>query len=154
MSKALQRLEELGLKLPDFNTKGGNYALFKRYDNLIYTAGQVSLEDDVLLYRGTVGVDIDLQTAQNAAQVCALNLLAIANAACDGELDRLRVIKVNGYVKCLPAFEQQAKVLDGASNLFISVFGEDRGSHARAAVGVAALPRGASVEVEAVFAID
>lgn len=154
MSKALERLNALGFELPSFNTKGGNYAMFKRFGNTIYTAGQVSLKNDVLLYRGTVGVDIDLETAQAAAQVCALNLIAIANAACDGDLDRVRVMKVNGYVKCLPAFEQQAKVLDGASNLLISVFGEERGSHARAAVGVAAIPRGAPVEVEAVFVID
>lgn len=154
MSQVLQRLTDLGFKLPRFNTKGGNYAMFKRHGNLIYTAGQVSLENDVLLYRGTVGVDLDVEAAKAAAQVCALNLIAIANAACDGDLDRIRVMKVNGYVKCLPAFEQQAKVLDGASNFFISVFGEERGSHARAAVGVSALPRGAPVEVEAVFVID
>ena len=91
---------------------------------------------------------------QAAARVCALNLLSIANEASDGQLDRIRVLKVNGYVKCLPSFEQQAKVIDGASNLFIALFGQERGGHARAAVGVAAIPRGAPVEVEAIFAID
>ncbi|HDS0916456.1 TPA: RidA family protein [Pseudomonas putida] len=154
MSKVLEKLAAMGLELPAFNTRGGNYVLYTRFGNLIYTAGQVSLKDDVLQYKGTVGVDLDLETAQAASRVCALNLLSIANHASEGKLDRLRVLKVNGFVKCLPSFEQQAKVVDGASDLFVELFGAERGAHARAAVGVAALPRGAPVEIEAVFAIE
>jgi enamine deaminase RidA (YjgF/YER057c/UK114 family) len=154
MSSVLEKLAALGLELPKFNTRGGNYQLYTRFGNLIYTAGQVCLQNDVLLYKGTVGTEIDIETAQAAARVCALNLLSIANEASDGQLDRIRVLKVNGYVKCLPDFEQQAKVIDGVSNLFVELFGQERGGHARAAVGVAAIPRGAPVEVEAIFAID
>lgn len=154
MSQVLQKLAALGLQLPKFNTRGGNYQLYTRFGNFIYTAGQVSLQDDRLLYKGTVGAEIDLETAQAAARVCALNLLSLAYHACDGQLDRVRVLKVNGYVKCLPGFESQAAVIDGASNLFVELFGQERGGHARAAVGVAALPRGAPVEIEAVFAIE
>ncbi|HDS0916520.1 TPA: RidA family protein [Pseudomonas putida] len=154
MDAILQRLAQLGLTLPAFNTRGGNYVQFTRHDNLVFAAGQVCLVDDVLKYQGTVGVEVTLEQAQDAARLCALNLIAIAHAAADGELDRVRVLKVNGYIKCLPEFTQQAKVLDGASNLFIELFGQERGGHARAAIGVTALPRGAPVEVEAVFAID
>lgn len=154
MSKALERLQALGLALPDFNTRGGTYVQFRRHGDLVFAAGQVCLVDDVLQYQGTVGVDVTIEQAQDSARLCALNLLAIANAAVDGELDRVRVVKVNGYVKCLPEFTQQSKVIDGASDLFIHLFGQERGGHARAAIGVAALPRGAPVEVEAVFAID
>lgn len=154
MSNTLERLKALGLMLPDFNKRGGTYVQFRRYGDLIFAAGQVCLVNDVLQYQGTVGVDVSIEQAQDSARLCALNLLAIANAAAEGDLDRVRVLKVNGYVKCLPEFSQQSTVIDGASDLFMELFGQERGGHARAAIGVAALPRGAPVEVEAVFAID
>lgn len=154
MSNVSERLKALGLTLPDLNARGGTYVQFRRYENLVFAAGQVCLLNDVLQYQGTVGVDVSVEHAQDSARICALNLLAIANAAAEGQLDRVRVLKVNGYVKCLPEFTQQSKVIDGASDLFIELFGQERGGHARAAIGVAALPRGAPVEVEAVFAID
>jgi enamine deaminase RidA (YjgF/YER057c/UK114 family) len=154
MSKVLDRLQAAGLKLPEFNTRGGTYIQFTRFGDLIFAAGQVGLVDDVLQHQGTVGVNINIEEAQNSARICALNLLAIANAASDCQLDRIRVLKVTGYVKCLPEFTQQSKVIDGASDLLIELFGRTRGGHARAAIGVTALPRGAPVEIEAVFAID
>lgn len=154
MSQVIQRLTAMGLTLPAFNTRGGTYVTYRKFDGLIYASGQVCLVDDVLQYQGTVGVDITLEQARDSARLCALNLLAIANAACDGQLDRLRVLKLNGYVKCLPTFTQQSAAVDGASDFFIELLGQERGGHARAAIGVAALPRGAPVEVEAVFALD
>ncbi|MFV3014357.1 RidA family protein [Pseudomonas sp. KHB2.9] len=153
MDDVLLRMKELGLQLPAFNVKGGNYSLYTVQGDLLFVSGQVCLKNNVLHYKGTVGVDLSIEEAQEAASICALNLLAIVNLACQGDFSTVRVLKVNGFIKCLPDFEQQAKVLDGASNLLVSVFGEERGKHARAAVGVAALPRGAPVEVEAVFAL-
>lgn len=153
MDEVLRRINELGLELPGFNAKGGNYALFTVQGDLLFVSGQVCLRNNILQYKGTVGVDLSIEEAQDAASICALNLLAIVNLACKGDFSTVRVLKVNGFIKCLPDFEQQAKVLDGASNLLVSVFGEERGKHARAAVGVAALPRGAPVEVEAIFAL-
>lgn len=153
MDEVLRRINELDLELPRFNVKGGNYTLFTVQGDLLFVSGQVCLKNNVLQYKGTVGVDLSMEQAQDAASICALNLLAIVDLACKGDFSKVRVLKVNGFIKCLPDFEQQAKVLDGASNLFVSVFGEERGKHARAAVGVAALPRGAPVEVEAVFAL-
>lgn len=153
MDEVLRRINELGLELPGFNVKGGNYTLFTVQGDLLFVSGQVCLRNNTLQYKGTVGVDLSIEEAQDAASICALNLLAIVNLACEGDFSKVRVLKVNGFIKCLPDFEQQAKVLDGASNLLVSVFGEERGKHARAAIGVAALPRGAPVEVEAVFAL-
>ncbi|MBV7547374.1 RidA family protein [Pseudomonas sp. PDM26] len=154
MSKVLDRLQALGLKLPEFNTRGGTYVQFRRFGDLIFAAGQVGLIDDILQHQGTVGLNINIEQAQSSARLCALNLLAIANAASNFDLDRVRVLKVNGYVKCLPEFIHQSKVIDGASDFLIDILGHDRGGHARAAIGVATLPRGAPVEIEAVFAID
>ncbi|MBV6748776.1 RidA family protein [Pseudomonas chlororaphis] len=153
MDEVLRRIDELGLVLPELNVKGGNYTFFTIQGDLLFVAGQVCLKNNVLQYKGTVGVDLSMAEAQEAASICALNLLAIVNVACGGDFSSVRVLKVNGFIKCLPDFEQQAKVLDGASNLLVSVFGEARGRHARSAVGVSALPRGAPVEVEAVFAL-
>ncbi|MGE7965519.1 RidA family protein [Pseudomonas sp. NPDC089918] len=153
MDEVLRRIDELGLALPGPNIKGGNYTPFTIHGDLLFVAGQVCLRDNILQYKGTVGVDLSMKEAQDAASICALNLLAIVNQACNGDFSKVRVLKVNGFIKCLPAFEQQAKVLDGASDLLVSVFGEERGKHARAAIGVTALPRGAPVEVEAVFAL-
>jgi enamine deaminase RidA (YjgF/YER057c/UK114 family) len=153
MDEVLRRINELGLELPGLNIKGGNYTPFTMQGDLLFVSGQVCLRNNILQYKGTVGVDLSMEEAQEAASICALNLLAIVNLACKGDFSKVRVLKVNGFIKCLPDFEQQAKVLDGASNLLVSVFGEERGKHARAAIGVAALPRGAPVEVEAVFAL-
>jgi enamine deaminase RidA (YjgF/YER057c/UK114 family) len=153
MSDLIDRLEALGLELPGLNTKGGNYVPFKKCGDMLFVAGQVCLKNDVLQYKGTVGVDVTIAEAKVAAELCALNLLAILNLACEGDVSSVSVLKVSGFIKCLPEFESQASVLDGASDLFVAVFGKERGGHARAAIGVSALPRGAPVEVEAVFAL-
>jgi enamine deaminase RidA (YjgF/YER057c/UK114 family) len=100
-----------------------------------------------------VGKDVDVQRAKEAARLCAINLLAQLKAACDGDLDRVRrCVKVTGFVNGAPGFGDQPTVINGASDVFVSVFGED-GRHARAAVGAGSLPHNVSVEVDAVFEI-
>src|SRR5262249_34925830 len=111
------------------------------------------MEDGQLKYTGTVGVNVDVETAQKAARLCALNLIAHLKNACGGDLDRVvKCLRLNGFVASKSDFIDQPKVVNGASELMQEVFGE-AGKHSRVAVGVAALPRGAAVEVDAVFAL-
>ncbi len=148
----LARLSDLGLSLPVATPPVASYVPVVIEGNLIYVSGQLPLHDGALI-AGHLGKDVSLEEGQRAAQICALNILAQVNAALDGQLDRVsRCVKLNGFVACTPDFIDQPKVINGASDLIVQVMG-DAGRHARAAVGVPALPRGAAVEVEAIFAL-
>ena len=116
-------------------------------------SGQIPVKDEKVVFIGRVGEDIDLVAAQVAAELCALHVIAQINAACEGDLERVeRILRIAGYVASAPGFNQQTQVINGASDLFNSVFGK-RGRHARTAIGVAGLPLGVAVEVDAVVAI-
>jgi enamine deaminase RidA (YjgF/YER057c/UK114 family) len=131
-----------------------NFLPYRREGSLVFLAGQVCELDGDVVYRGKVGREFDLETGQAAAKICALNLLASLQAACDGALERVRCcLRVGGFVNCEPKFDKVPLVIDGASDVFCDIFGTS-GRHARTAVGVAALPRGAAVEVDAIFALD
>jgi enamine deaminase RidA (YjgF/YER057c/UK114 family) len=146
-------LKALGLELPAVATPIGSYAPFTRHGDLVFVSGQLPLKDGKLLTKGRVGVEVSLEEAQAAARQCALNVLGAAAAACGGDLERITAcLKLTGFVACDPAFTDHPKVVNGASDLIKAVLG-DRGRHARAAVGVASLPMGAPVEVEAVFGV-
>ena len=107
-----------------------------------------------MVYKGKVGDAVDLETAQKAARICGLNLLAALREALDGDLNRVKsCLRVGGFVHCAPDFLQVPHVINGASDLFHTIFGPDIGAHARTAVGVAQLPQGAAVEVDAIFAV-
>jgi enamine deaminase RidA (YjgF/YER057c/UK114 family) len=122
-----------------------------RSGNLLFVSGQLPLADGKLTAEGQVGNQVSLEQGVAAARQCALNLIAQASLALGGDLDKVtRVVKLTGFVACLPAFTQHPQVVNGASDLMVQVFG-DAGRHARAAVGAPSLPRGAAVEVEAVF---
>ena len=139
-----RRLAELGLELPALRPKAGLYEGWARSGDLLFLAGQGA--DG---WTGQLGVELTVEQGRAAARVCALNLLAQTRAAL-GSLDQVaRVVKVTGFVACVPGFGAVAAVVDGASALLVELFG-DRGRHARTAVGVAALPLGFAVEVEAV----
>jgi enamine deaminase RidA (YjgF/YER057c/UK114 family) len=147
------RLAELGLALPDPPVPIANFLPFRVSAGLAFLAGQVNEWNGTVPYVGKVGREFDVAAGQQAAQLCALNLLACLRLACDGDLDRVRrCVQVRGFVNCMPEFEHVPLVINGASDLFVSVLG-DAGRHARTAVGVAALPRRAAVEVDAVFEI-
>lgn len=142
-----ERMQELGLELPQVPRPAGSYVPAVRTGNLVFTAGQVSFEDGEIRITGKVGDAVSLEEAQHAARLCALNALAAAASEAGG-LDRIsRIIKVVGYVASAPGFNGQPQVVNGASDLLGEIFGEN-GHHARSAVGVVELPLGVPVEIE------
>ncbi len=152
MSKVEERLKAIGIALPQPVAPVANYVPFVRSGNLVHISGQISIASDGGI-KGTVGVDVDLETAQQAARLCGINLLAQMKAACEGDLDRVvRVVKLGGFVQAGPDFIDIPKVVNGCSDLMVEVLG-DAGRHARSAVGVYKLPLGFAVEVDAVVEI-
>ena len=148
------RLKELGIEIPTPAVPVANYVGWVRTGNLVFTAGQVSLKNGKFLHQGIVGKDISVEEATQAARLCAINVIAQVKQACDGDLDRVRrVVKLTGFVNGAPGFGDHPKVINGASDLMVEVFG-DKGKHARSAVGAGSLPINLAVEVEAVFEVD
>ncbi len=148
MSEVENRLNALGISLPQPMSPVGSYVPFTWAGNLLHISGQVSI-DETGGIKGVVGVDVSPEKAREAAQMCGINLLAQMRAAV-GDLDRVkRVIKLNGFVQAGPDFYEIPKVLNGASDLMVEAFG-DAGRHARAAVGVYRLPLNFAVEVDAI----
>jgi enamine deaminase RidA (YjgF/YER057c/UK114 family) len=153
VSSPEERLAELGLTLPAVPAPVAAYVPAVRSGNLVYTSGQVPMVDGSLAATGKVGAEVDADTAKGLAQICALNALAAVKAEV-GDLGKVRrVVKVVGFVASAPDFTGQPGVVNGASELLGTVFG-DAGLHARSAVGVAALPLDAPVEVELVVEVD
>ncbi len=147
------RLRELGIELPDAAAPVANYVPFVLNGNQLWIAGQVPFWNGAVKYTGVVGDDVSLEEAVDAARVCALNILAQAKAAL-GALDRIeRIVKLGGFVNGVPGFTDQPKVINGASDLLVEIFG-DKGLHARSAVGAQGLPLGVPVEIDAVIAVS
>jgi enamine deaminase RidA (YjgF/YER057c/UK114 family) len=147
------RLKELGIELPNVVPPVANYVPWVRTGNLVFISGQITMGAGGLEYVGIVGKDLDTETGKKAARLAAVNAIAAVKAALDGDLDRVkRVVRVGAFVNAVPGFAQQPEVANGASDLFVEVFGE-AGKHARAAVGAGSLPRNVAVEVEAVFEV-
>lgn len=147
------RLKQLGVTLPAAAAPVANYVPFVKTGNLVFVAGQIPLLNGEIRHQGVVGLDVTVEEAVNAARLCGLNILAQIKAACDGDLDRVtRVVKLTGFVAGGAHFTEHPKVINGASDLMVEVFG-DAGRHARAAVGSPSLPRGAPVEVDAIFEV-
>jgi len=148
------QIKNLKITLPAAATPVANYVPFIITANLIFVSGQLPMQDGAVRYKGSVGTDISAQDAQEAAKLCAINLIAQAKAACDGDLDRIkRVVKLTGFVASGPSFTDHPTVVNGASDLMVNVFG-DYGRHSRAAVGSSSLPLGAAVEIEAIFEFE
>lgn len=146
------RLAELGITLPDAPAPAANYVPHVTTGTLVFISGQISRDASGLI-QGRLGETLDVAQGAAAARSCALALLAQLRAACGGDLDRVRrVVKLTGFVACTPDFTDQPKVVNGASDLFVEVFGE-AGRHARSAVGAPSLPLGVAVEVEGIFEI-
>lgn len=151
MASVDQKLASLGIDLPTPPQAVANYVPYVVAGNMVIISGQLPMKDGQLAFRGKVGQDLSLEKGQAAARLCAINILTQLKDACGGNLDCIsRCVKVGGFVNCGPDYTDQPKVLNGASDLMVEVFGES-GRHARAAVGVNALPLGAAVEVEATF---
>ncbi len=142
------RLKELGIELPAPAKPVASYLPFVTTGNLISVSGQVSLSADQA-FKGRVPDQVSLEDAIAAARLCGINILAQLGAALEGDLDRVkRVVKLGGFVNCSADFTDQPRVINGASDLMVEVFGE-AGKHSRAAVGAPSLPLGVTVEVDA-----
>jgi enamine deaminase RidA (YjgF/YER057c/UK114 family) len=142
-----QTLASLGITLPTAPAPAGSYVPVVISGSLAFVAGQVPMEDGKIKFKGKVGKDLTLDAGQEAAKLCTINALAQLKPAL-GTLDRIsRFVKVTGFVNYEPGFVDHPKVINGASDLLVKVFG-DKGKHARAAVGVGSLPLGSAVEVE------
>jgi len=147
------RLEELGIALPVPAAPVANYVPYVVTGNLVFVSGQVTLKDGAFAYQGKLGQELSVEDGQAAARLCAVNIIAQLKAACGGDLDRVkRIVRLGGFVNSTPGFTDQPKVINGASDLMVEVFG-DAGRHSRAAVSAGSLPAGVAVEVDAVAEI-
>jgi len=148
-----KKLDELGIELPVPAAPIANYVPFVRSGRLLFVSGQICLADGALVAAGKLGAQVTVEQGQIAARACAVNLLAQVKAAL-GDLDKVvRVVRLGGFINSAPDFLDGPKVMNGASDLMVAVFGE-RGRHARTTVGVAALPADAAVEVEGTFEVS
>lgn len=148
-----QRLRDAGLTLPPAAAPVAAYVPAVQSGAMLYLSGQLPMQNGAPAIKGLLGGAVSLEQGAEAARLCALNLLAQAKLALDGDLDRIRrLVKLTGFVAATAAFTDHPKVVNGASELMITVLGP-AGRHARSAVGVASLPLGAAVEVEAIFEI-
>ncbi|MEM9470133.1 MAG: RidA family protein [Pseudomonadota bacterium] len=153
MSTVEQKLEEIGLMLPQSAPPLFNYVPYVVSGNMVFVAGQVPIGGP-REYKGKVGVDVDMETAQDAAVQCALNILTQIRDSVDGDWSRVvRCVKLGGFVNCMHDFEDQSLVINGASDLMVTALGEEKGKHARFAVGAPSLPANFAVEIDAVFEI-
>jgi enamine deaminase RidA (YjgF/YER057c/UK114 family) len=147
------QLEAQGIVLPLAAAPVGNYVGWTISGNTVFISGQLPLEDGKLAVKGRLGADLGVEEGYRAGRICGLNVLAQLRAACGGDLGRVvKVLRLGGFVCVAPDFVDAPKCVNGASDLMVEVFG-DAGSHARFAVGVASLPAGAAVEVDATFEI-
>ena len=147
------KLKELNIELPNAPDPVGAYVAFKKINNLLYISGQLPIDGKGNILKGKIGKDLSLEEGQKASKLCVLNILAQANKAMNGNLDKIKnCIKITGYVNSTDNFYDQPKVINPASETLSNVFG-DKGEHTRAAISANSLPLGAAVEIEAIFEI-
>lgn len=152
MGKIETRLSEMGLTLPTAAAPAANYVPFVRSGTQLILSGQLPFKDGKLIHLGHLGDELTIDEGYRAARLCGINLIAQMKAAL-GDLDRVvRVLRLGGFVASVPTFADQPKVINGASDLMVEVFG-DAGRHARSAVGVPALPLGVAVEIDAIVEV-
>ena len=145
------KLKKLNITLPEAKAPVGNYVATKISGKLLFVSGQISINENGQLIKGKVGKDLNTEEGYNAAQRCALSIIAQVKKACDNDLSKVNsCVKLTGFVNSTDNFTEQPKVINGASDLIASIFG-DFGMHARAAVSTNSLPLGVSVEVDAIF---
>ena len=148
------KIKELNIKLPEAKAPVGNYVATKISGNLLFISGQISINENGELIIGKVGKDLNTEAGYNAAKRCALSIVAQVKKACNDDLSKVKsCIKLTGFVNSTEDFTEQPKVINGASDLIVSIFG-DAGMHTRAAVSTNSLPLGVSVEVDAIFELN
>jgi len=149
-----RKIEELKIKLPEAKPPVGSYVATKITGNLLFISGQISIAENGDLIKGKIGKDLSTEQGYNAAKRCGLSIVAQAKVACDGDLSKIKsCLKLTGFVNSTDNFIDQPKVINGASDLIVSIFG-DAGMHTRAAVSTNSLPLGVSVEVDAIFELN
>ena len=148
------KIKELKIELPEAKAPVGNYVATKIVGNLLYVSGQVSINSNGELIKGKVGKDLTTDEAYKAAERCGISIIAQVKKACEGDLSKVKsCIKLTGFVNSTDDYTEQPKVINGASDLIVSIFG-GAGMHTRAAVSTNSLPLGVSVEVDAIFEIN
>jgi enamine deaminase RidA (YjgF/YER057c/UK114 family) len=148
------KIAELNIKLPEAKAPAGNYVATKVVGKLLYISGQISIDEKGELIKGKVGKDLNTDEAYQAAKRCGLSIVTQAKKACNGDLSKIKsCIKLTGFVNSTETFIEQPKVINGASDLMASIFGE-AGMHTRAAVSTNSLPLGVAVEIDAIFELN
>ena len=148
------KIKELQINLPEAKPPVGSYVATKIVGNLLYISGQISISENGELIKGKVGKDLSVDDGYKAAERCGLSIISQAKVACNGDLSKIKsCVKLTGFVNSTDNFTEQPKVINGASDLISSVFGE-AGMHTRAAVSTNSLPLGVSVEVDAIFELN
>ena len=146
-----ENIKKLNIKLPEAKAPAGNYVATKITGKMLFVSGQISIDENGQLIKGKIGKELDTEAGYNAAKICALSIITQVKNACDNDLSKIKsCVKLTGFVNSTEDFTEQPKVINGASDLIASVFGE-AGMHTRAAVSTNSLPLGVSVEVDAIF---
>ena len=149
-----QKIKELNINLPEAVAPVGSYVAAKISGKTLFISGQISIDENGKLIKGKLGKDLNTEEGYSAAKRCALSIVAQAKKACDGDLSKIKsCIKLTGFVNSVDDFIEQPKVINGASDLIASLFG-DNGMHARAAISANSLPLGVAVEVDAIFELN
>ncbi|MDC0533275.1 RidA family protein [Candidatus Pelagibacter sp.] len=146
-----ENIKKLNIKLPEAKAPAGNYVATKITGKMLFVSGQISVDENGQLIKGKIGKELDTEAGYNAAKRCALSIITQVKNACDNDLSKIKsCVKLTGFVNSTEDFTEQPKVINGASDLIASIFGE-AGMHTRAAVSTNSLPLGVSVEVDAIF---
>ena len=149
-----EKIKELKIVLPEAKAPVGSYIATKKVGNLLFISGQISINSNGELIKGKIGKDLSLEDGYNAAKNCGLSIISQVKKACDDDLSKVKsCIKLTGFVNSTDDFADQPKIINGASDLIASVFGE-AGMHTRAAVSTNSLPLGVAVEVDAIFELN
>ena len=149
-----KKIDELKIKLPEAKPPVGSYVATKITGNLLFISGQISIAENGELIKGKIGKELSTEQGYDAAKRCGLSIVAQAKVACNGDLSKIKsCIKLTGFVNSTEDFTEQPKVINGASDLIATIFG-DAGMHTRAAVSTNSLPLGVSVEVDAIFELN
>ena len=151
---ALENIKKLNLTIPEAPAPVGAYVAFKKIGNLLYISGQLPISNEGKIIKGKIGKDLTLEDGQKASKYCAINIIAQVKKALNGDLDKVKnCIKITGFVNSTDSFTDQPKVINPASEILSTIFG-DNGKHTRAAVSSNSLPLGVAVEIDAIFEID
>ena len=148
-----ENIKQLGIEIPNMPSALANYVPFKISDNIVYVSGQAPVKNGDLIYKGKVGTDLSINDGIKAAELCCINIISALRTSISGDWNRLdSFLKLGGFVNCNNDFYDQPKIINGASDLLVNIFG-DQGKHARFAVGSNALPMNISVEIDAMIKI-